>query len=141
LLGLPGREVHVRALLGLSGPATGADDVLDAQAAADYRLRIAELDEELDAADVAGDADRGARATAERDFLIRELAAATGLGGRPRRLADETEKARKTVTARIRHSIVRMADVHPELAEHLAASVQTGTQCVYQPAEPAHWRL
>jgi tetratricopeptide (TPR) repeat protein len=141
LLGLPGREIHVRALLGLAGPATGADDVLDAKAAADYRLRIAELDEELDAADASGDAYRGARATAERDFLIRELAAATGLGGRPRRLADETEKARKTVTARIRHSVTRLADVHPELAEHLAASVQTGTQCVYLPAEPVRWRL
>jgi tetratricopeptide (TPR) repeat protein len=141
LLGLPGREVHVRALLGLTSPATGADDVLDAQAAAEYRLRIAELDRELDAADLSGDADRGARATAERDFLIRELAAATGLGGRPRRLADETEKARKTVTARIRHAVTRMSDVHPELAEHLAASVQTGTQCVYLPAEAIRWRL
>ena len=93
------------------------------------------------AADAAGDAERAARAAAERAALVRELAAATGLGGRPRRLADETEKARKTVTARIRHAIGRLADAHPELAEHLAASVQTGTLCSYAPVEPVTWRL
>jgi len=141
LLGLPGQEVHVRALLGLSGPGAGADDVLDARARAEYGRRIAVLDDELDRADHAGDTDRAARAAAERAALVRELAAATGLGGRPRRLADETEKARKTVTARIRHSIGRLADTHPELAEHLAASVQTGTLCSYAPVEPVTWRL
>jgi hypothetical protein len=31
--------------------------------------------------------------------------------------------------------------VHPQLAEHLEASVQTGTQCCYAPAEPVTWRL
>ena len=141
MLGLPNREIHVRALLGLIGPATGADDMLDERAKAEYRQRILALDEELDLADVSGDADRAVAAAAERTALIRELAAATGLGGRPRPLADETEKARKSVTARIRHAIARLADVHPQLAEHLEASVQTGTQCTYAPADPVTWRL
>jgi hypothetical protein len=49
--------------------------------------------------------------------------------------------ARKSVTARIRHAIARLAEVHPQLAEHLEAAVQTGTQCTYAPTEPVTWRL
>jgi hypothetical protein len=52
-----------------------------------------------------------------------------------------TPGARKSVTARIRHAIARLADVHPQLAEHLEASVQTGTQCTYAAAEPVTLRL
>ena len=35
----------------------------------------------------------------------------------------------------------RIERVHPGLAEHLRASVTTGTRCAYAPATPVIWRL
>ncbi|MGD9530690.1 MAG: hypothetical protein AB7V44_28435, partial [Pseudonocardia sp.] len=138
LLAVPGREVHVFTLLGRAEPATGADPVLDEAARRAYRVRLAELDAAIEAAVSAGDR---ARAEDERDALVRELTAAVGLGGRPRRLGDETERARKTVTARIRDALGRIDHEHPALAAHLRASVRTGTSCRYDPPEPVRWRL
>ena len=65
--------------------ATGApaDDVLDSRARAAYRQRLTDLDAELAEAQEWNDTERASRIRAEKDFLIRELAAATGLGGRP----------------------------------------------------------
>ncbi|MFC7658070.1 hypothetical protein ACFQV8_19040 [Pseudonocardia benzenivorans] len=135
LLAVPGRPVHVFTLLGREAPATGADPVLDRRAVADYRRRLAELDAEI----AESDGDSAERASAEREALIAELRAATGLGGRARRLGDETERARKTVTARIRDALRRIERVHPELASHLREGVHTGTTCSYAPDTPRRW--
>ena len=121
LLAAPGREVAATELIagvttaaaaGLAG--LGADPVLDDRARAAYRTRLARLDEELAEADTHQDIGRSARLAAERDALIDELTSAAGLGGRPRRLGDVTERARTTVTARIRDAIGRIERVHPQ---------------------------
>jgi hypothetical protein len=70
-----------------------------------------------------------------------ELAAAAGLGGRARRLGDQSERARKTVTARIRDVIDRVERLHPDLGAHLRASVTTGTFCSFSPPAPTAWEL
>jgi hypothetical protein len=147
LLAAPGREVAAADLAaGFSASASatgslGADPVLDEQARAAYRARLAALDGELAAADAREDAARSARLSGERDALLGELARAAGLGGRPRRLGDVTERARSTVTARIRDAIGRIEQVHPELGRHLRASVSTGARCVYRPAETVRWTV
>lgn len=138
LLAVPGRPVHVFTLLGRAEPATGADPVLDDRARAAYRARLAELDRAIAGAVTPAE---GERAETERSALVRELAAAAGLGGRTRRLGDETERARKTVTARIRDALARIDREHPALGEHLRACVSTGTSCTYAPPEPVGWRL
>jgi hypothetical protein len=133
LVANPGQDVHVLTLLGLPGPAHGADPVLDDRARAEFRARLARLDEALDDADRRGDAG-GARAlTAEREAVLAELTHATGLGGRARRLGDETERARKTVGSRLRDTLRRIESVHPALASHLRGTVTIGTYCRYQP--------
>ena len=58
-----------------------------------------------------------------------------------RRLGDQSERARKTVTARIRDVIDRVERVHPALGAHLRASVTTGTFCSYSPPGPTAWEL
>ena len=141
LLANPGVEVTAYRLWGGPAEPPGADPVLDEWARAAYRRRLAELDELLDAADARGDPAASDRARAERSALLAELAAATGLGGRRRRLGDEDERARKAVTARVRDVLRRIRAVHPELADHLDAAVSTGTACRYAPAEPVSWRL
>jgi hypothetical protein len=148
LLAVPGREVATTELIagvttaaaaGLA--ALGADPVLDDRARAAYRTRLARLDEELAEADTHHDIERSARLAAERDSLIGELAHATGLGGRSRRLGDVTERARSTVTARIRDAIGRIERAHPELGRHLRASIVTGARCSYRPAETVRWSI
>ncbi len=148
MLAVPGREVAAAELVaGVHGaPATaiaalGADSILDDRARAAYRARLADLDDELARADAHHDIERSAQLATERDALIDELARATGLGGRRRRLGDATERARTTVTARIRDAIGRIERAHPELGQHLRASIVTGTRCAYRPAETVRWSI
>lgn len=148
LLANPGTEIAAVRLLDSSGGvlaaaagALGADAVLDERAKAEYRARIASLNTQLDAAVARGDDDKASRLEAERDTLIEELGRAFGLRGRPRLLGDEAERARKTVTARIRDVLRRLDSRHPLLAEYLRRTVSTGTYCGYQPDHPVSWNL
>ena len=141
LLAAPGRQVHVFTLLGREAPATGADPVLDRRAAAAFRARLDTVAAEIEDAERAGDPRRSGRALAERDAITRQLRAATGLGGRVRRLGDETERARKTVTARVRDALRRIESEHPALAAYLRRTLHTGTYCAYLPDVPLRWRL
>jgi hypothetical protein len=111
--------------------AAPADDVLDARALAEYRRRLAELDDDLAEAERWNDTERASRARTERDFLIRELASATGIHGRPRRLGSESERARVNVTRAIRSAIDRVRAHDPDAAAHLDRAVRTGTYCSY----------
>ncbi|MGH7319993.1 MAG: ATP-binding protein, partial [Candidatus Rokuibacteriota bacterium] len=112
LLATPEREVHVLELLGAPQPAARASaraaEILDPQARRAYEARIVELEEEIAEAEVRNDTERAARARGESEFLARELSAALGLGGRPRRATDEAERARKAVAWRIRDALRRI---------------------------------
>jgi class 3 adenylate cyclase/tetratricopeptide (TPR) repeat protein len=159
LLAEQGREVHALDLVaGEHAPerarrrldpglfaSTPADagEILDARAKAEYRHRLAELEKEADEARALGDAERAARADEERDFIVRELASALGLGGRDRRAASPSERARVSVTRAIRAALARIREHSATLGEHLDRSVHTGTFCSYSPdpRAPLDWRL
>jgi hypothetical protein len=149
LLAAPGRPVAAADLVAAAaggdavptGLRLGADEVLDDRARAEVRARLLDLEAEIDEAGRWHDPERAERAALERDALVAELAAATGLGGRARRLGDQSERARKTVTARIRDVLERVERAHPPLGAHLRASVTTGTWCSYSPATPTTWEL
>jgi hypothetical protein len=81
------------------------------------------------------------QAREELDQLISALAGALGLGGRPRRVGSQVERARCTVTWRIKSAIRKVASAHPALGRHLGNAVRTGTTCVYQPEKPVDWLL
>jgi hypothetical protein len=152
LLRQPGRELHVLDLVGGQTP-TGRSgdrlrvsdgdlgDLLDARARAEYRRRLAELDDELEEAERYADSGRAERARLERDFLTAELTSSLGIGGRPRRAGDPVERARKAVTARIRMTIGRIEREHAALARHLANAIHTGTYCVYEPETTTTWEI
>ncbi len=165
LLTQPGREIHVsdlaqrvtaarRSVQGAvpaeSGDLSGfsvyaglgdAGEMLDPRARSEYRRRIVELEAELVEADSAGDTARAKDLRSQAQFISRELAAASGLGGRTRKAADTGERIRKAVTIRIREAIGKMADKHREAAEHLSASVRTGGFCCYEPKGSVDWAL
>ena len=140
-VGARGADVHALTLVGHELPRLGADPVLDERAKATYKSRLDDLAVQIDDADAAGRAEAAEKLRSERDALIRELAAAAGLGGRDRRLGDETERARKTVSARVRDALSKIERVHPELAAHLRGAVRMGTVCSYAPAEPTTWKV
>jgi tetratricopeptide (TPR) repeat protein len=141
LIGARGAGVHVLTLVGRELPRLGADPVLDERAKAAYKSRLDDLAVQIDDADAAGRSAAAEKLRSERDALIRELAAAAGLGGRDRRLGDETERARKTVSARVRDALSKIEGVHPELAAHLRSALSMGTVCSYAPTEPTTWQV
>jgi hypothetical protein len=154
LLQHPGQEVHVLDLIGQASARGHAADVdrpaaagplprLDDRAKAAYRERIEELRTELADAEGCNDVGRVARAREEIDVLTQQLAAAVGLGGRDRPAGAAAERARTTVTQRLRTVIQKIAQRQPGLADHLTARVRTGTFCVYQPdpERPIVWEL
>lgn len=141
LLAHKGEEIHVNELT------TGREatviqqeaPVLDEQAIRHYRQRLHEIaDEKQEAAQIGDDQDYQ-RLENEQDVISRTLNEGLGLGGRQRMLNSETEKARKSISARIRSSIKRIEAVHPPLGEHLADCVRTGTFCSYNSPEPVEW--
>jgi hypothetical protein len=144
LLADPGREFHV---LDLAGPAPGRAVVsdqglaIDPTARAAYRRRVEELRSAIEEAEADGDNERMTRARQELEFIEHELAAAYGLGGTPRRLADPAERARKAVANRIRDAVSRIQANHPALGRHLRTSIRTGTFCSYEPERTVTWEI
>jgi hypothetical protein len=145
LLTDPGREIHALDLAG--APAlVGGDDggpVLDAAAKHAYRRRLEDLAEDLEEARRNNDLERAARVEDEIDALTDQLAGAVGLGGRDRRAASQSERARVAATRNLRAVIQRAAEVHPSLGRHLEVTIRTGTYCSYQPDPrvPVDWTV
>ena len=152
LLAHPGQEFHVLDLLrqttsaadepGVRGAVRAlALPVLDAAAKVSYRRRLKELREDLAEAERHHDIGRAEHAREEMEALTKQLAAAVGLGGRDRLSGSAAERARTTVTHRLRAVIQRIARQHLGLGDHLAARVRTGTFCTYSPdpERPIHW--
>jgi hypothetical protein len=127
--GVGGERAGAGTEAGRAAPGGGPQAVLDATAMADYRDRLRQLDAESAALDGADDD----AARAERDWLVGQLAAATGLGGRPRAFPDDAERARIAVGKAVRRALARVADADPLIGEHLRQSVRTGTRCSYWP--------
>ena len=123
----PDADLAVSADLGSAG------ELLDRSARAAYRRRVSEIDEDIEEARALGDLDREAQADAERTFLVRELARATGLGGRARYAGVAADRARVTVTRAIRRAMSRIRQHSPALGDHLEHSIRTGSSCRYDP--------
>ena len=144
LLRAPGEEIAAAALMqGIEQPTppSGSDEVLDERARSEYRARLQAIEEDLEEAQSFNDLGRIQRLEQEHDAIFIELRAATGLGGRSRKLKDSGERARKAVTARIREAIERIAEAHPAAGEHFAKAVRTGSFCCYEPKTAVDWRL
>ena len=158
LLAEPGREYHVldlaaaesgRDLRAQSGKVANpphsalgnAGNILDARAKDAYRRRLRDIDYDIEEARTNGDTARLSQAETERDFLVQELARAFGLGGRARRAASASERARVAVTRSVRLAIAKITQQHSTLGAHLSHTIRTGTYCAYQPdpRAPDRW--
>ncbi len=150
LLRHAGRELHVMEIAGgteAAPDATPVDDrgdageLLDPAARAAYMRRIDALGDELEDARRFDDAERATRAEREIEFLERELSRGVGLGGRVRRAASASERARLNITRAIGRVVEKIAASDATLGQHLEATVHTGTFCVYAPDSrvPVRW--
>ena len=155
LLAAPNQELHVLVVASpreRSGPPAdpvlnvGKEDagpLLDSKAKEAYRRRIRELQEEIDEAESFNDPVRASRARDELAFIADHLSGALGLGGRDRRAASNTERARVNVTKRIKAAIERISSQAPNLGRHLEATIRTGTYLSYASrSEPTiDWKI
>jgi len=141
LLSQPGETLHCLELSDSAIVNDAAANVLDEQAKREYRRRIEDLQQELEQAEANNDPARSEPARIELDAVIDELARATGLGGRSRKMGDAAERARSAVTWRIRSAIKKISAAHPHLGQHLSNSIRTGNFCVYSPETATEWQL
>ncbi|MBO3746098.1 hypothetical protein J5X84_08480 [Streptosporangiaceae bacterium NEAU-GS5] len=142
LLANPGQEipaVELAAGPGLRGPsadesaATAGQAMLDEVAVREYKERLEQLRDEIGELEALNDYERVAATRAERDWLLDELAAATGMGGRARQFADNQQRARLAVGKAIRRALNRITEADPILGAELRATVHTGVRCCYRP--------
>lgn len=151
LLRNPGRQFHVTELLALAGGVTPGDGAfddgialgggrdalpqLDQQAQRAYRARLIELQEELADAERCNDLGAIERARAELDMLAQELSGSV-------RSSTAGERARASITKRVKASLAKIQEAHPTLGRHLQATVKTGYFCSYAADErqAAGWR-
>jgi len=118
-------------------------ELIDRQALDAYRSRLRDLDEELAEAQSWADEARLSRLSEEREALLDEIAAATGLGGRQRRFSSADERARVAVRKAIAAALARIEQHDPATARLLKDTVSTGATCRYDPdpARPVTWLL
>ena len=141
LLAADGREVHCLDLVGAGSQDASTGEVIDPAARRQYEQRIRDLQVEIDDAEAANDHRRAERAQAEFDALVDHLTGALGLGGKARRVSGTVERARSTVTQRVRTALRHIEAVHPELGRHLQRSIRTGIYCRYEPEHPTSWSV
>ena len=120
-----------------------AGERLDRRALTAYRNRLREIDEELDEAQSWNDPARAERIEAEREALLRELAGATGLGGRARSMGGTAERARVAVRKAIAAALDRIDAEDPVTVRLLRRTIHTGSVCRYEqdPDTPVDWLL
>ena len=118
-----------------------AGDVMDARGLEDIRNHLEDLETEYASVVAAGDGERAVEVAEKIDQLKKYLSSAEGLGGRCRKSADTTERARKAVSKCINSALDKIKTIHPSLWCHLDSSIQVGRTCWYRPSESTGWVL
>jgi hypothetical protein len=131
LLSEPDRDVPATTLVGGEVVEQSGLELLDDEARRAYRARLGELDPD----DPADDQDRA--------WLLDQLSAASGLGGRRRTSGSSDERARVAVRKAVVAALARIAETDPWLGRHLNDRVHTGLECRYEsdPDHPVRWLL
>lgn len=138
LLAHPGRDVLATDLC--AAVQVAEQPVLDHRAVAAYRARLRDLGTEIADADADADLGRAERLRSEKDALTTELTGSLGLGGRIRRFAAPTERARTSVRKALKRALDVIADADPALGDELRDQISTGTICRYTPGSRT-WRV
>jgi len=126
LVATPNQDIPALALVvdpGTSPTMPGHHAVLDASAMTALRTRIRELRQQPVCS---------ADEQEELEALTRELALASGLGGRSRAFADMPERARTAVRKALKRALEQIAAANPVIGQHLVERIETGAICRYR---------
>ena len=130
--------------LGLATP-EGADEILDAKTRENYRVRLAEIEEEMQlvtASRTPEGVDRLDELEREKRFILSELAKARTVRGQARKLGDLRDRVRNRVCHAIRRALVQVGNYDPPLAGHLRRPVlNLGHSLSYVPPACVTWSL
>lgn len=141
LLANPNKEIHCSELMGNITSLSNGIEAIDEKAKRKYKIKIDDLQTELQKAEEMNDLGRVELLSNELNEIIDNLKRATGLGGRKRKLADPGDRARAAVTLRVKSAIQKIESVHPSLAKHLQNNIKTGSFCTYLPDTGIEWHL
>ncbi|HET6332730.1 MAG TPA: hypothetical protein VFG30_05930, partial [Polyangiales bacterium] len=135
LVAEPRREYHVLDLIEPTGAIDTGDagEILDPQARAEYRDRVASVRAQLAQAEADHDLGRVERLQTELEALLQELSRAVGLSGRVRKSGAAVERARVNVQRRLRDTLRRISEHDAELGRQIERALRTGTFCSYDP--------
>jgi 7-cyano-7-deazaguanine synthase in queuosine biosynthesis len=116
------------------------DDIHDVDARAAYRVRLTDLNQEMENARRDGNSLWLSELEEERQTILVELQRGQGLGRRSRRQGDDRERVRKAVYAALRRVRVKIAEDDAEMAQHLRApQLRGGAAPCYQPPPEVRW--
>lgn len=141
LLQQPGNAVHCSELIGAVLSREKGIELMDRHAKNNYLKRIRELQGELADAETRGDFRALENLHKEYDTLIAHISGSFGLGKKVRLSNTSIDKARAAVTLRIKSTIKKIHNSHPQLARHFELSIKTGTFCSYRPEMRVNWDL
>ena len=110
-----------------------AGELLDEKAIAAYKTRLTDLRAQREEAIDSEDPARAERIEQEINVLAKELSRGVGVGGRRRRAASASERARVQIRKAIKFAVDRIADKHSPLASLLSRTITTGNFCSYNP--------
>lgn len=116
-------------------PNVSAGDLSDEASVRQYRASLDALEGEILEAENAGNTEQVLLLKEKADEIEKHLKSVTGLGGVPRRAADDNEQARKSVSNAIARARAAVKEHHFTLWQHLHRHITTGNFCAYQPPE------
>jgi hypothetical protein len=142
LLTQAGMQVSVSVLGTRAGlPNETADASSDRETLNSYRLRLEELAEERDWAERNNDKATAARVEDERQRILAQLSADSGMRGRVRNVRALRDKVRGAVGNAIRRAIKGLGRYCPEMEAHLQPPrLRLGSNPVYCPTEGIAWQ-
>jgi hypothetical protein len=123
------------ATLGDAGPAS---DILAREA---YKKDLKRLARERKEAEARIDTSAIEKIDEETEAIKQQLGADFDHKGNPRVDGSVTERMRKRVLKHITTVLRQIRVKHPELADHLRQSLDTGARCRYRPAKEEGWRF
>ncbi len=115
--------------------------IADRQAVKEYRQALADLDEDIEAAERDHDFERAGMLKEQKDFYLQQVRAAVSPGGRLKSFSDDLSKQKARVSRNLRRAIDAVTRKHPELGMHLDRSILRSTDFSYRPESEMHWRF
>jgi len=116
-----------------------AGEILDEPTLRKIHGRLAEIDGEIDEAKSHNDFGKLSDLADEQASLREQLRAAVGIGGRKRKIGDDLERNRKTVSKAITDAIKNISATHKELGKHLRTHISCGDHCSYRLEPGKSW--